>query len=155
MLDGIEPGACSKHPPCEDSLQFAGQQQLVDLNERGGLRRLRYWTRVTNPRRDLKRAKLLGLVDGNFERRDRCCDFVQTGKNGNRVFNLVGQRRQRQCDDATEQHETEQCAEISQGGPPRAAGHNQPSNFHERRTKPVPKDQPRPEPQHLLFHRTV
>jgi hypothetical protein len=95
MLDRVKAGTLGKHPAGEDALLLAGQLDLIDFDEGGGVGRLGRRTRVAHARRYLERAELDGLVDGDFEMRDAPRDLVEGGKHGRLVLDLLGLRRSR------------------------------------------------------------
>jgi hypothetical protein len=90
MLHGVKAGAIGEHPTGEDPLDVAVELDLVDLDEGRRVRRLGGRPGVTDPRRDLERAELLGLVDGDLERQDSTRYLVERREHRNRVLDLVG-----------------------------------------------------------------
>ena len=92
MLNRVQSGAGSEGPAGEDALDLALQGHLLDLDEGIRVRRLRRRPRVAHPRRDLQRAELHRLVDGDIEGGDAAGNFVEAGKHGGRIGDLL--RRQ-------------------------------------------------------------
>ena len=79
MLDCVQTGARREHPAGEDALDLALQGDFVHFHECVGVRGLRRWARIANARRDLQRAELHRLVDGDVERNDAAGDLVEAG----------------------------------------------------------------------------
>jgi hypothetical protein len=95
VLDRVKAGTLGKHPAGEDALLLAGQLDLIDLDEGGGIWRFGRRTGVAHARRHLERAELDGLVDGDFEMRDAPRDLVEGGEHGRLILDLLGLRRPR------------------------------------------------------------
>jgi hypothetical protein len=91
MLDGVKAWALGEHPASKDPLDLAGQLGLVDLDERGGMRRLGRGRGIADPRRHLQRAELDRLVDGDLEMGDAARHLVQSREYGDRVLYRVCQ----------------------------------------------------------------
>jgi hypothetical protein len=88
MLDGVKAGALGEHPAGKDALFLAGQLDLIDLDEGGGIGRFGRRARGADARRDLERAELHGLIDGNLQMRDAARDLVEGGEYGRFVLYL-------------------------------------------------------------------
>jgi len=95
MLHGVKAGAVGEHPTGKDPLDVAVELDLVDLDERRGVRRLGGRPRVADPRRDLERSELLRLVDGDLERQDAAGHLVERREHRNLVLDLFGGGRRR------------------------------------------------------------
>src|SRR6185295_7292981 len=76
----------------EDALDLVLQRDLVDLEERVGVRRLGRRARVAGPRRHLQRAELNGLADRDIERDDPAGDLVEAGEHRLIVRDLLSRR---------------------------------------------------------------
>src|SRR4029079_1598617 len=63
MLDGVEAWAIREHPPRKDAFFLIIEEDLVDLDEGGGLGRLGGGARVARTRRDLEGTELCGLIE--------------------------------------------------------------------------------------------
>jgi len=90
VLHGVKAGALGEHPPGEDALDLARELGLVDLDKRGGMRRLGRRRRIAHPGRNLERAELDGLIHRNLEMGDAPRHLVEGGEHGNRVLDRVG-----------------------------------------------------------------
>jgi len=90
MLDGVKAGAFGEHPACEDAVLVARELDLVDLHERGRVRRLGRRARIANARRNLQRAEFDCLIDGHFQMRDAARHFVEGGEDGDLVLDGLG-----------------------------------------------------------------
>jgi hypothetical protein len=90
VLDGVKAGALGEHPAGEDALHLAGELHLVDLDKGRRIGRLGRWARVAHPRRNLERAELDCLVDGNFEMGNAPGDLVERGEDRDWVLNDLG-----------------------------------------------------------------
>jgi hypothetical protein len=90
VLHGVKAGAVGEHPTGEDPLDVAVELDLVDLDEGRGVRCLGGRSGVADPRCNLERAELLGLVDGDLERQDAARHLVERREDRNRVLDLVG-----------------------------------------------------------------
>jgi hypothetical protein len=90
MLHSVKAGAVGKHPTGKDPLDVAVELDLVDLDERRGVRRFRGRPRVADPRRDLERTELLRLIDGDLERPDAARHLVEGREHRNRVLDFFG-----------------------------------------------------------------
>ena len=90
MLDAVQAGTGRKHPAGKDPLGGLGAVDLavidlaivdfVDLDEALGQRRLGLRPRQADARRDLQRAELDRLVDGDVEGNDAPGDLVEPGE---------------------------------------------------------------------------
>jgi hypothetical protein len=95
VLHGVKTRALGEHPAGKDPLDLARQLGLVDLDERGRVRRLGRRRGVAHPRRHFEGAELDGLVDGNLEMGDAARHLVESGKHGDRVLDGFGESRRR------------------------------------------------------------
>jgi hypothetical protein len=102
MLHGVKAGTFGEHPTGEDPLDVAVEFDLIHLDERRGVRRLRGRPRVTDSRRDLERSELLRLVNGDLERPDAARHLVERREHRNRVLDLLGRGRRRGSKNAEE-----------------------------------------------------
>ena len=89
MLDRVQAGTRGKHPAREDTLDLALERDFIDLDEGIGIGRLGGRPGVARPRRDLERAELHRFADPRVEGDDAAGDFIETGKYGARIFDLL------------------------------------------------------------------
>ena len=89
------PGLSANIQPEKIRLSCLLLVDLVDLGEGVGLRRLGRRARIADPRSDLQRAELHGLVDRHLERGGSAGDLVEPVEHGGRVADLVGESRSR------------------------------------------------------------
>jgi hypothetical protein len=92
MLDGVKAGAFGEHPAGKDALNLAIQLHLVNLDKRGGVRRLGRRSCVADPRRHLQSTELDRLVDGHLEMGDAPRDLVERGEHRDRILDDLGMR---------------------------------------------------------------
>ena len=90
VLDGVQAGARGEHPAGEEPLDLVGERDLVDLDEGGGLRRLRRRAGMADARRHLQRAELHRLVDQHVEGDGAAGDLVEAGELGHRIVDRRG-----------------------------------------------------------------
>ncbi len=90
MLDAMKAGARREHPAGEQPIEGVLFRDLVDLDEDVGARRLGRRPREADARRDLQRAELHGLVDGDFERNDAPGDLVEALEHRGRMLDPIG-----------------------------------------------------------------
>jgi len=105
VLDGVKAGALGEHPAGKDALHVAGELDLIDFDEGGGIRRLRRRSRMAGARRHPEGAKLHRLVHRNFEMRDAPRDLVEGREYSDRILDDfgVGRRREQEADKSGEQ----------------------------------------------------
>ena len=93
MLDAVQARTVGEHPARENALDLLLLVDFVDLGEGVGLRRIGRRAGIADARRDLQGAELHRLVDRHFERNDAAGDLVEAVEDGDRIADLVGERR--------------------------------------------------------------
>ncbi len=89
----MKAGAFGKHPAGEDTMDFARERGLVDLDKGYGAGRFGWRAGMADPRRYFERAELDHLVHGNFEMVDAPRDFIESGEHRDRVIDDLGMGR--------------------------------------------------------------
>jgi hypothetical protein len=85
MLDRVKARALGKRPARENALGGIVEQQLVDLDEGGSLRRFGRRICVAGSGRDPERAEGHRLPHLDLERGNAARNFVEGGKHRNRI----------------------------------------------------------------------